>query len=107
MRQFPGALTVTVTYVLTNDDAVKIHYQATTDAPTVVNLTQHSYFNLAGEGSGSIYDHVLRIPAGTPSRVVDSELILEGSHADVTGTPFDFRERKAIGRDVREAHPQA
>ena len=102
---FPGALTVTVTYVLTNADAVKIRYQATTDAPTVVNLTQHSYFNLAGEGSGSTYDHVLRIPADTFT-VVDPELIPEGGHADVTGTPFDFRERKAIGRDIREAHPQ-
>ena len=102
---FPGALNVTVTYVLTNADAVKIRYQATTDAPTVVNLTQHSYFNLAGEGSGSTYDHVLRIPADTFT-VVDRELIPEGGHADVTGTPFDFRERKAIGRDIREAHPQ-
>jgi aldose 1-epimerase len=101
---FPGALTVTVTYVLTNADAVKIRYRATTDAPTVVNLTQHSYFNLAGEGTGSIYDHVLRIPADTFT-VVDPELIPEGDHADVTGTPStSANARPSGGTSARLTH---
>ena len=102
---FPGTLSVTVSYVLTNADEVRIRYQATTDAPTVVNLTQHSYFNLAGEGSGTIEDHRLRLPADSIT-TVDSELIPDGSFTDVAGTPFDFRERKRIGRDIREPHPQ-
>jgi aldose 1-epimerase len=102
---FPGTLSVTVTYVLTNADTVRIRYRATTDAPTVVNLTQHTYFNLAGEGSGSVEGHRLRIPAGSIT-TVDSELIPDGSLTDVTGTPFDFRDQKPLGRDLREPHPQ-
>ncbi len=102
---FPGNLSATVTYRLLNSNAVRIRYRATTDAATVVNLTQHSYFNLLGEGNGTIYGHRLRIPADRVT-VVNAALIPRGRHADVTGTPFDFREFKPIGRDIRQAHPQ-
>ena len=102
---FPGTLQVKVTYLLRNNNTVKIRYRATTDAPTVVNLTQHSYFNLQGEGTSSIYDHHLKIAANrfTP---VDSALIPTGRLPRVAGTPFDFRQPKPIGRDIRDATTQ-
>jgi aldose 1-epimerase len=102
---FPGTLTTTVTYSLGDDSRLTVHYTATTDAPTVVNLTQHTYWNLAGEGSGSIYDHELQIDASgyTP---VDETLIPTGEVAPVDGTPFDFREPTAIGERIRENDQQ-
>ena len=102
---FPGTLQVEVTYLLRDDDTVTIRYRATTDAPTVVNLTQHSYFNLRGDGTGSVLDHHLELAADrfTP---VDATLIPTGELREVTGTPFDFREPKPIGRDIREATGQ-
>src|SRR3712207_5448404 len=102
---FPGTLTTTVTYRLDAESRLTVHYQATTDAPTVVNLTQHTYWNLAGEGSGDVYDQELQLNASgfTP---VDETLIPTGEIAPVEGTPFDFREPTPIGARIRVADQQ-
>ncbi|MFG6469301.1 aldose epimerase family protein [Roseateles sp. BYS87W] len=100
---FPGALQVTVRYALSaTENTWRIDYEATTDRATVVNLTHHSYFNLAGDGSA--LGHELTLPASRYSEV-DAHLIPQ-RHAPVSGTPFDFRVPTAIAARIRQGHPQ-
>lgn len=102
---FPGNLHIKVTYNLTDDNAMKVDYEATTDKTTVVNLTNHAYFNLNGEGSGPILDHLVQLKASlyTP---VDSTLIPTGKIEPVKGTPFDFTSPATIGARINEQNEQ-
>lgn len=97
---FPGNMTAAVIYTLTDKNELKLHYQAKADADTIVNMTNHSYFNLAGHGrQGTIEDHVLWLDADGYT-VVDKESIPTGETRTVKGTPFDFTTAKEIGRDI-------
>lgn len=96
---YPGTLHATVVYSITEHNELKLAYEATTDKKTVVNLTHHSYFNLAGEGSGDVLNHTLAINADKYTPVTD-DLIPTGEVKDVAGTPFDFRKAKAIGKEL-------
>jgi aldose 1-epimerase len=98
---YPGELKATVTYLLTNDDELSIEYEATTDRPTVVNLTNHCYWNLGGAGSGQILDHELMI-AADKYLPIDETSIPTGELAPVAGTPFDFTKPTAIGARIDE-----
>jgi len=102
---YPGNLDVRVTYPLTDANELVFDYRAVTDRTTPVNLTQHSYFNLAGDGSGDVGGHLLAINASrfTP---VDETLIPTGELAPVEGTPFDFRRPHAMGERIEGSHPQ-
>jgi len=102
---YPGNLKVTMVYTLNNNDEFVVTYEATTDAPTVLNLTHHSYFNLRGQGKGSILDHELTIYADgfTP---VDSGLIPTGEITKVEGTPMDFRKAYPIGSRINAKYEQ-
>jgi len=102
---FPGNLNVSVIYTLKDNNALSIAYNATTDKKTVLNLTNHSYFNLAGQGSGDILGHVLMIQADkfTP---VDAAMIPTGELRDIAGTPLDFRKPTAIGARINQDDQQ-
>jgi aldose 1-epimerase len=102
---YPGELRVRVSYTVTSRDELVVDFHAAADRPTVVNLAQHSYFNLAGEGSGDVLGHRLEIDADryTP---VDPTLIPTGELDPVAGTPFDFRAPKPVGADIEAPHEQ-
>ncbi|MDT0649499.1 aldose epimerase family protein [Autumnicola edwardsiae] len=102
---YPGKLETTVTYTLTDDNSLDVKYEATTDKKTIVNLTQHAYFNLSGDFSETILDHIVTINADqfVP---VDESLIPTGEIREVAGTPFDFREPKAVGEEINADNEQ-
>lgn len=102
---YPGNVNIKVTYQLSDDNALTVDYHATSDKATPINLTQHTYFNLKGEGQGTILDHELMINAKkyTP---VDVGMIPTGEMPEVAGTPFDFTSPKAIGRDIGVTNQQ-
>ena len=102
---YQGNLHVTVTYTLTNDNELKIDYEATTDKKTVLNLTNHSYFNLSGNTKRNILDHKLSL-AASKFLPVDATLIPTGELKAVKGTPFDFTSPEIIGKRINDEHPQ-
>jgi aldose 1-epimerase len=102
---YPGTLTTVVTYTVDEQNRLNINYQASTDAPTIVNLTNHTYWNLAGEASGDVYDQRLMINAAgyTPT---DATQIPTGQIAPVAGTPMDFTHPTPIGARINQDDPQ-
>jgi aldose 1-epimerase len=98
---FPGTLSVSVVYTFNDRGELAIDYEAETDKPTVVNLTNHSYFNLSGEGSGDVLGNILTLNADRYTRV-DRQLIPTGELADVAGTPLDFRAGMTIGARIHD-----
>ena len=102
---FPGNKKITMTYSLSEDNALKLTYHVTTDAKTIINMTNHSYFNLAGHKSGRIEDHILKLNASHYTPVV-AGAIPTGEIAPVAGTPMDFTSAKPIGQDINEDFEQ-
>jgi aldose 1-epimerase len=98
---FPGNLKCVVTYTLTADNKLEMKYEATTDKPTVVNMTNHAYWNLAGQGSGDVLGHEVMINADKIT-AVDKQLIPTGEFMDVNGTPFDFTKPMTIGSRIKQ-----
>lgn len=104
-ENFPGALTVRVEYLLSDDNQLRINYLATTDKPTVLNLTNHGYWNLAGAGSGPVLDHEIMIAADR-FVAVDRESIPTGKLSPVAGTPLDFKQPHRIGERIEQMKPE-
>jgi aldose 1-epimerase len=102
---FPGTVDVECTYVWTVDNALEVHYVAKTDKPTVITLTNHSYFNLAGEGSGTALGHELEVNADRYTPIGENSLPT-GEIAPVAGTPFDFLTPRTLGERIRDGHEQ-
>jgi len=102
---YPGNLELIIVYTLADDNSLVVDYHATTDKATPINVTQHTYFNLKGEGQGTILDHKLMLNAKTFTPV-DGSLIPTGEMPAVAGTPFDFTTAKAIGRDIDQQNEQ-
>jgi len=102
---YPGDLEVKVMYTLNNNDELTVNYEASTDKSTIINLTQHSYFNLSGDFKNDILDHEIVIDADS-FLPVNSKLIPTGELQNVTGTPFDFRKSKKIGNDINKENKQ-
>lgn len=102
---FPGNVCVKVTYTVTNEDSIKIHYEASTDKDTIINLTNHSYFNLNGHNSGNVNGHILKVNSSyfTPNT---DECLPDGSIIKNDGTPFDLRCGKKLGDVFESQHPQ-
>jgi len=102
---FPGELKVSMTYSLSNDNVLRLEYRASTSKPTVVNLTNHTYFNIGGYDSGPVYDQVMQVFASrwTPT---DANQIPTGEIQSVEGTPFDFRKATRVGERIYSTHPQ-
>lgn len=101
---YPGNLSVCYSYTLTEDNRLLLDYWAETDKPTLVNLTNHAYFNLSGHDAGDVLDTVLQMNASQYTQA-DQESLLTGALCPVEGTPFDFRAPKAIGQEIGEDHP--
>ena len=102
----PGSVTMTVTYKLTDDNELVISYDAVSDMKTIINMTNHSYFNLNGHYKGNIEGHMLQLDADYYNPVIDSKAIPTEENADVTDTVFDFRKAKPIGKDINEDNIQ-
>jgi aldose 1-epimerase len=102
---YPGNLSVSVTYTLTNDDILKVRYEASTDQKTIINLTQHSYFNLSGDFTAQIFDHELMLNADA-FLAVDENQIPTGAYRAVAQTPFDFSSFKTMGKDFNAESKQ-
>ncbi len=102
---YPGNLEVKVVYELTDENEIKINYEAVSDQNTIVNLTNHSYFNLRGAGNGTIYEHVVRMNSSYYT-VIDKNMIPTGEIGSVANTPLDFRQPKRIGDHLNDAHEQ-
>lgn len=98
-ENYPGTLTTVVTYAITEDNALSIHYEATTDKPTIAGFTNHAYFNLKGAGEGDIRDHVLQLNADFYTEIDDTQSPT-GEIKSVTGTPMDYRNAQAIGERI-------
>lgn len=103
---FPGNCQMHVTYEVTEQNEFKITYHIVSDKKTVINMTNHSYFNLAGQENGNVLDQTLQIAASHYTPMKDSKSIPTGEIASVEGTPFDFRKEKPIGQDIKASHEQ-